>query len=118
MAEKISDIVSASGIREQIFEDVNHSSGIVTRTNKMSISDKDAAILMDEAKFESMTTGGWSSDRNVRKMGEILLPDFLMMAEKANAEGRDLGRADFAAYFADKTALRIANNSRSGIQIH
>jgi len=114
---KLYENVSESGIKETIYEDVDHDTGIITRTNKMSISDKDAAIIMDEARYKSLTTGGWSKSRNSRQMGSMLLSDFLALKDRASAEGRELSRRDFEGYFATKNALKIANNSKSGLQV-
>jgi hypothetical protein len=50
-------------------------------------------------------------------MGSMLLSDFLALKDRASAEGRELSRRDFEGYFATKNALKIANNSKSGLQV-
>lgn len=104
-----------NGYNEKITQ--TESNGITTLTNEISISGPDAAVIMSEARYKSMRTGGWSKDRNHREIGKVLLPDFLAMRQKAQEEGRVLGRKDFEAYFAQKPALRVINNSKPGIII-
>lgn len=101
---KIHQDISWTGEKTEIFEQIEKD-GRIRHISKMSISSKDAAVLMNEAKFKSLNGGGMA--RNSRQMGLIPVAAFIGLRKMAQEEGRALERKDFDKFFSENPGLRI-----------